>query len=91
MPDIVDNIIKLKSLYVILPSIMDEPANIKAQSAAVSSFPNVIRAIDCTHVAIRAHTQNEAAFNIKAIAFSSCTRDFISVTGINLEGIHCNA
>lgn len=41
---------------------MGDQANIKQQFVAMSGFENVIRAIDCTHVAIRVPSQNEAAF-----------------------------
>ena len=39
-----------------------EQANEKAQFAAMSGFPNVIGAINWTHVAIKALTENEFAF-----------------------------
>lgn len=41
---------------------MVEQANIKRQFAAMSGFPNVIGAIDCTHIAMRALTENEFAY-----------------------------
>lgn len=54
MPDVLGGIIGLSHLYIKFPYTVGEQANKKAQFAAMSGFPNVIGAIDCTHVAIRA-------------------------------------
>ena len=62
MPDLLGCIIGLSQQYIKFPSILGEQANQKAQFEAMSGFPNVIGAIDCTYVAIRAPSENEFAF-----------------------------
>ncbi|XP_046874255.1 putative nuclease HARBI1 [Hypomesus transpacificus] len=62
MPDVLGGIVSLTHLYIKFPYTVAEQANKKAQFAAMSGFPNVIGAIDCTHVAIRAPSMNENAF-----------------------------
>lgn len=52
---------KLTNWYIRLPYMVGEQGNNNVQFAAMSSFPNVIGAIDCTHIGIRAFCQNEAA------------------------------
>lgn len=61
MPDVLGGVIGLSHLYIKFPYTVGEQANKKVQFAAKSGFPNVIGAIDCTHVAIRAPTENENA------------------------------
>ena len=58
MPAVLDGIINMSSLYIRFPYTVGEQANIKRQFAAMSGFPNVIGAIDCTHIAIRAPYEN---------------------------------
>uniref|UniRef100_A0AAR2JGW4 Putative nuclease HARBI1 n=1 Tax=Pygocentrus nattereri TaxID=42514 RepID=A0AAR2JGW4_PYGNA len=62
MSGVLSGIIKLTGRYIRFPYTLSEQADIKVQFAAVAGFPNVIGAIDCTHIAIRAPSQNEAAF-----------------------------
>ncbi len=49
----------MTSQYIRFPYTVGEQANIKRQFAAMSGFPNVIGAIDCTPIAIRAPHENE--------------------------------
>lgn len=39
-----------------------EQANIKTQFSARACFPNAIRAVDCTHIALKASSQDEFAY-----------------------------
>ena len=52
----------MSSRYIKFPYNAVEQANIKAQFAARAGFPNVIGAIDCTHIAIKAPSQNEFVY-----------------------------
>ena len=58
MPDVLGGIISLSQQYIKFLYTVGEQANKKVQFAAMSCFPNVIGAIDCTHVTIRALNMN---------------------------------
>ncbi|XP_078023594.1 uncharacterized protein LOC144462785 [Epinephelus lanceolatus] len=51
MPAVWDGIIRMSARYIKFPYNAAEQANIKAQFAATAGFPDVIGAIDCTHMA----------------------------------------
>lgn len=59
---LVDGIIQMTSRYIRFPYTVVEQANSKRQFAAMSGFPNVIGAIDCTHIAIRAPSESEFVY-----------------------------
>ena len=54
--------IRLPARYIKFPYNAVEHANIKAQFTARAGFPNVIRAIDCTHIAIKASSHEEFVY-----------------------------
>lgn len=62
MPNVWDAIVGMAPRYILFPYAQAEQANIKMQFAAIAGFPNVIGAIDCTHVAIKAPSENEFVF-----------------------------
>ncbi|XP_049898042.1 putative nuclease HARBI1 [Epinephelus moara] len=62
LPAVLDGIIQMTSRYIRFPYTVVEQANSKRQFAAMSGFPNVIGAIDCTHIAIRAPSENEFVY-----------------------------
>lgn len=60
MPAVWDGIIRMSARYTKFPYTADEQANITAQFAATASFPNVIGDISCTHIAVKAPSQDES-------------------------------
>ncbi|KAF1376263.1 hypothetical protein PFLUV_G00209030 [Perca fluviatilis] len=62
MPAVLEVIINMGNRYIRFPYTAREQAEIKMQFAAMSGFPNVIGAIDCTHIAIRAPYENEFVY-----------------------------
>ncbi|XP_059915803.1 putative nuclease HARBI1 [Gadus macrocephalus] len=62
MPAVWDGIIRMSSRYIKFPYNAVEQAHIKAQFAATAGFPNVIGAVDCTHIAIKAPSQDEFVY-----------------------------
>ena len=62
MPTVLDGIINLSRIYIRFPYDAGGQADIKMQFAAMSGFPNEIRAIDCTHAAIRALREDKYVF-----------------------------
>ena len=64
MPDVWDGIICFSARYIKFPYNAVEQANIKAQFAARAGFPNVIEALDCTHIAIKVPSDDEFVYVI---------------------------
>ena len=62
MPSVLNGIIHMGSRYIRFPYTVEEQAEIKRQFAAMSDFPNVIGAIDCTYIAIRAPSEHEFSY-----------------------------
>lgn len=62
MPAVWDGIIRLSTRYITFPYDAGDQPNIKAQFAAIAGFSNVIGAIDCTHIAIKAPSEEEFAY-----------------------------
>ena len=62
MPAVWDGIIRLSTRYITFPYDAGDQPNIKAQFAAIAGFHNVIGAIDCTHIAIKAPSEEEFAY-----------------------------
>ncbi|XP_049455414.1 putative nuclease HARBI1 [Epinephelus fuscoguttatus] len=82
MPAVLDGIINMTSRYIRFPYTVGEQANIERQFAAMSGFPNVIVAIDCTQVAIRALSENEFVYvnrkNVRTINVQvMCTSNMV--------------
>lgn len=69
MPAVWDGIIRMLAGYIKFPYNAAEQVNIKAQFAARVCFPNVIGAIDCSQIAIKAPSYDEFVFvNRKKLA-----------------------
>jgi len=62
MQDEWDGIIRISARDIKFPYNPVEQANIKAQFAVRAGFPDVIRVIDCTHIAIKAPSQDEFVY-----------------------------
>ena len=60
--DVTRALVKLAPSFVQFPTEQAEVRANKQAFHAVAGFPNVIGAIDCTHVAIKAPSQNEEAY-----------------------------
>ena len=59
MPAVLDAIISLAPNYIQFPYRDLQQAEIKRGFHAIAGFPNIIGAIDCTHIAIKAPSTNE--------------------------------
>lgn len=59
MPAVLDAIISLAPTYIQFPYRNPQQVAIKRDFHAIARFPNIIRAIDCTHIAIKAPSTNE--------------------------------
>ncbi len=73
MPAVWDGIIRMSARYIEFPYNAAEQVNIKAQFAARAGFPNVIRAIDCTHIAIKAPSHDEFVYVNRKHFHYQCT------------------
>uniref|UniRef100_A0A9J8CWU3 Putative nuclease HARBI1 n=1 Tax=Cyprinus carpio carpio TaxID=630221 RepID=A0A9J8CWU3_CYPCA len=59
MPAVLDAIISLAPTYIQFPYRNPQQATIKRDFHAIARFPNIIGAIDCTHIVIKAPSTNE--------------------------------
>uniref|UniRef100_A0A8C9Z1S6 Putative nuclease HARBI1 n=1 Tax=Sander lucioperca TaxID=283035 RepID=A0A8C9Z1S6_SANLU len=59
---IIAQVFKGEFRYIRFPYTAREQGEIKMQFAAMSGFPNVITAIDCTHIAVRAPYENKFVY-----------------------------
>lgn len=62
MPAVLGGIFNIGRRYIRFPCTAREQAEIKMQFAAMSGFPNVIGAIDSTHIAIRPPYENKLVY-----------------------------
>lgn len=69
----------MSSRYIRFAYTVEDQSNIKRQSAAMSSFPHVIAAIDCTHVAVNAPFKNGFAY-VNRNSFSNV----LIICGVNM-------
>ena len=60
--DVTEALVKMAPQFISYPTDEQTLRTMKQSFHAVANFPNVIGAIDCTHVAIKAPTANEEAF-----------------------------
>ncbi|KAI2646411.1 hypothetical protein H4Q32_025756 [Labeo rohita] len=63
MPAVLDAIISLAPTYIQFPYRNPQQAAIKRDFHVIARFPNIIGAIDCTHIAIKAPSTNEFNYN----------------------------
>lgn len=59
MPAVLDAIISLGPNYIQFPYTNPQQAEIKRGFHTIAGFPNIIGAIDCTHIAIKTPSHNE--------------------------------
>ncbi|KAJ8403265.1 hypothetical protein AAFF_G00354820 [Aldrovandia affinis] len=62
MPAVLRGIIDLSPQYIKFPYAAEELQNVKEDFVRTTGFPNIIGAIDCTHIAIRAPHANEYVY-----------------------------
>lgn len=62
LPTVLDAIVSLVPNYIRFPYLLPHKAEVKRGFHAIAGFPNVIGAIDCTHIALKAPSQHEYNF-----------------------------
>lgn len=83
---VLDGIAKLARRCLTFRYSVGEQANIKAKFAAMLSSHILIRAIECTHIVIKASSVNEAAF-ISRKQFCSINVQVVSDAGMTLKNV----
>ncbi len=80
MPAVLYGIINMGSRYIRFPYTVREQAEIKMQFAEMSGFPNVIGAIDCIHIAIRAPYEKKFVYVNRNICILLMCKSYVTLT-----------
>ncbi|XP_029923370.1 putative nuclease HARBI1 [Myripristis murdjan] len=86
MPAVLDAIISLAPTYIQFPYRHHQQAEIKRGFHAIAGFPNIIGAIDCTHVTIKAPSHNEYSY-VNRKGFHSINAQIICDANMSLLNV----
>ncbi|XP_039602265.1 putative nuclease HARBI1 [Polypterus senegalus] len=90
MPHVLHAIISLTSQYITFPNTAAERTQIMTDFYNITGFPSVIGAVDCTHVALKAPTVDEFAFQNRK-GYHSINVQVICDAHLNLLNVVANS
>uniref|UniRef100_A0A667X5Q1 Putative nuclease HARBI1 n=1 Tax=Myripristis murdjan TaxID=586833 RepID=A0A667X5Q1_9TELE len=86
MPAVLDAIISLAPTYIQFPYRHHQQAEIKRGFHAIAGLPNIIGAIDCTHITIKAPSHNEYSY-VNRKGFHSINAQIICDANMSLLNV----